>query len=94
MGPGSTTFATQWIRHGGDIKALQSILGHKDAMVTLNVYADIEPMSKIQNMLRVSPSLWRGYLGLRVGRPWNVISSSLVPMRPLVSENVLNALRM
>lgn len=60
------TFATQWIRQGGDIKALQSILGHKDAMVTLNVYADIEPMSKIQNMLRVSPSLWRGYLGLRV----------------------------
>lgn len=35
-------------------------------MVTLNVYADIEPMSKIQNTLRVSPSLWRGYLGLRV----------------------------
>lgn len=35
-------------------------------MVTLNVYVDIEPMSKIQNMLRVSPSLWRGYLGLRV----------------------------
>lgn len=34
-------------------------------MVTLNVYVDIEPMSKIQNMLRVSPSLWRGYLGLR-----------------------------
>ena len=60
------TFATQWIRQGGDIKALQSILGHKDAMATLNVYADIEPMSKIQNMLRVSPSLWRGYLGLRV----------------------------
>lgn len=60
------TFAKQWIRHGGDIKALQSIFGHKDAMVTLNVYADIEPMSKIQNMLRVLPSLWRGYLGLRV----------------------------
>ena len=35
-------------------------------MVTLNVYVDIEPMSKIQNRLRVSPSLWRGYLGLRV----------------------------
>ena len=29
------TFAKQWIRHGGDIKALQSIFGHKDAMVTL-----------------------------------------------------------
>ena len=60
------TFATQWIRQGGDIKALQSILGHKDATVTLNVYADIEPISKIHNMLRVSPCLWRGYLGLRV----------------------------
>ena len=35
-------------------------------MVTLNVYVNIEPMSKIQNMLLVSPSLWRGYLGLRV----------------------------
>lgn len=60
------TFATQWIRHGGDIKALQSILGHKDAMVTLNVYADIEPISKIQNMLRATPCLWRGHLGPRV----------------------------
>ena len=60
------TFATQWIRQGGDIKALQSILGHKDAMVTLNAYADIEPISKIHNMLRVSPCLWRGHLGLRV----------------------------
>ena len=28
-----------------------------NAMVTLNVYADIEPMSKIQNMLRVAPTL-------------------------------------
>lgn len=28
-----------------------------NAMVTLNVYADIEPMSKIQNMLLVSPAL-------------------------------------
>ena len=35
-------------------------------MVTLNVYVDIEPMSKMQNMLLVSPSLWRGYLSLRV----------------------------
>ncbi len=60
------TFATQRIRHGGDIKALKSILGHKDAMVTLSVYVAIEPMSKIQNMLRVPSSLWRGHLGLRV----------------------------
>ena len=28
-----------------------------NAMVTLNVYVDIEPMSKIQNMLRVAPAL-------------------------------------
>ncbi len=60
------TFATQWIRQGGDIKALQSILGHKDAMATLNVYADIEPISKIHNMLRATPCLWRGHLGPRV----------------------------
>lgn len=38
----------------------------KDTMVTLNVYTDIEPISIIHNMLRVSPCLWRGYLGLRV----------------------------
>ena len=28
-----------------------------NAMVTLNVYVDIESMSKIQNMLRVAPAL-------------------------------------
>ena len=28
-----------------------------NAMVTLNVYVDIEPMSKIQNMLLVAPAL-------------------------------------
>lgn len=38
----------------------------KDTMVTLNVYTDIEPISKIHNMLRASPCLWRGHLGPRV----------------------------
>lgn len=38
----------------------------KDTMVTLNVYTDIEPISIIHNMLRVSPCLWRGHLGPRV----------------------------
>uniref|UniRef100_UPI003FF116A8 hypothetical protein n=1 Tax=Collinsella sp. TaxID=1965294 RepID=UPI003FF116A8 len=38
----------------------------KDAMATLNVYADIEPISKIHNMLRATPCLWRGHLGPRV----------------------------
>lgn len=28
-----------------------------NAMVTLNIYADIEPMPKIQSMLRVAPAL-------------------------------------
>ena len=28
-----------------------------NAMVTLNIYDDIEPMPKIQNMLRVAPAL-------------------------------------
>lgn len=32
----------------------------------LNVYADIEPISKIHNMLRATPCLWRGHLGPRV----------------------------
>jgi hypothetical protein len=35
-------------------------------MATLNVYADIEPISKIHNMLRATPCLWRGHLGPRV----------------------------
>lgn len=38
----------------------------KDTMVTLNVYTDIEPISKIHNMLRATPCLWRGHLGPRV----------------------------
>lgn len=38
----------------------------KDTMATLNVYADIEPISKIHNMLRATPCLWRGHLGPRV----------------------------
>lgn len=38
----------------------------KDTMATLNVYADIEPISKIHNILRATPCLWRGHLGPRV----------------------------
>ena len=40
------TFATQWIRQGGDIKALQSILGHKDAMATLTSTPTSSPSPK------------------------------------------------
>ena len=62
------TFATQWIRHGGDIKSLQSILGHKDATVTLNVYADIDPLSKQHNMAIVAPGLWSGFSGVELNK--------------------------
>lgn len=40
------------------LRRLIQLLGMEgNAMVTLNVYVDIEPMSKIQNMLLVSPAL-------------------------------------
>lgn len=38
-------------------RLIQTLGMEGNAMVTLNVYVDIEPMSKIQNMLLVSPAL-------------------------------------
>lgn len=38
-------------------RLIQPLGMERNAMVTLNVYADIEPMSKIQNMLRVAHAL-------------------------------------
>lgn len=32
------TFATRWMEHGFDVKALSSILGHADVSTTLNIY--------------------------------------------------------
>lgn len=55
------TFATQWISGGGDIKALSDVLGHKDAAMTLNVYAGCDDLSRRQGMALAAPSLTRGY---------------------------------
>lgn len=38
-------------------RLIQPLGMERNAMVTLNVYADIEPMSKMQSMLRVAPAL-------------------------------------
>ena len=40
------SFATRAIAAGADVKAVASVLGHTDARVTLNVYADSDPDSK------------------------------------------------
>ena len=55
------TFATQWISGGGDIKALSDVLGHKDAAMTLNVYAGCDDLSRRQGMALAAPTLTRGY---------------------------------
>ena len=55
------TFATQWTSGGGDIKALSDVLGHKDAAMTLNVYAGCDDLSRRQGMALAAPTLTRGY---------------------------------
>lgn len=55
------TYATQWIAHGGDVKALAHILGHKDASITLNVYAAADPMAERRGVALLSPCLARGW---------------------------------
>ena len=40
------SFATRAIANGADVKAVAAVLGHSDAHVTLNVYADADKESK------------------------------------------------
>lgn len=40
------SFATRAIAAGADVKAVSAILGHTNAAITLNVYADADPDSK------------------------------------------------
>lgn len=40
------SFATRAIAAGADVKAVASVLGHTNAAITLNVYADADPESK------------------------------------------------
>ena len=62
-------------------------------MVTLNVYADIEPMSKIQSMLRVAPAL-RGKSSRRSRwYPYCARRASISAGRPSVSDAVRESKR-
>ena len=40
------SFATRAIAAGADVKAVAAVLGHTNAAITLNVYADADPESK------------------------------------------------
>lgn len=40
------SFATRAVAAAADIKAVSSVLGHTNAAMTLNVYADADPASK------------------------------------------------
>lgn len=40
------SFATRAIASGADVKAVASVLGHSNASITLNVYADADPEGK------------------------------------------------
>lgn len=40
------SFATRAVAAGADVKAVSSVLGHANAAITLNVYADADPDSK------------------------------------------------
>ena len=65
--PGATFATTSYIRRAfKTFSETNGLMGTNDELITLNVYADIEPISKIHNMLRATPCLWRGHLGPRV----------------------------
>lgn len=53
------SFATQAIAAGADVKAVSAILGHANAAITLNVYADAAPDSKRRASELVSGSIKR-----------------------------------
>lgn len=50
------SFATRAIAAGADVKAVAAVLGHTNAAITLNVYADADPESKrrVSNLLTES----------------------------------------
>ena len=51
------TFATRAIAAGADVKAVAAVLGHSDAHVTLNVYADADKESKLRAVALVGQSI-------------------------------------
>lgn len=51
------SFATRAIANGADVKAVAAVLGHKDAHVTLNMYADADKESKQRAVTLVGQSI-------------------------------------
>lgn len=47
------TFATAWVRNGGDYKLLGDIIGHTDISFTMKVYAQPTTQDKIDAMLQM-----------------------------------------
>lgn len=54
------TFATHAIANGGDVRSVAALMGHKDASVTLRIYADALPDAKARAMEAVSATLADG----------------------------------
>lgn len=53
------TFATHAIAAGADVKSVSALLGHADAALTLNVYADSDPEARTRAMERAAAILDR-----------------------------------
>lgn len=51
------SFATRAIAAGADVKAVAAVLGHTNAAITLNVYADADPESKLRATKLVSRAI-------------------------------------
>lgn len=57
------TFATSAIAQGADVKSVSSTLGHSNAAMTLNIYADADPEAKRRASEAVAASYERGAAG-------------------------------
>ena len=51
------SFATRAIAQGADVKSVAAVLGHVDAHVTLNIYADADKESKKRAMALVGQAI-------------------------------------
>ena len=54
------TFATHAIASGADVRSVAALMGHKDASVTLSIYADSLPDAKVRAMDAASSTLTAG----------------------------------
>lgn len=54
------TFASHAIANGADVRSVAALMGHKDASVTLRIYADALPDAKARAMDAVSSTLTAG----------------------------------